>query len=180
MKDFLIIGNLNAVTYKEVFPLIKAGEVRLAHGFHAGNAFFCIPEGGQVNYAKDVYDPSTKLVKFRNCCWFTTLDNAKRHDPLTMTKHYNSADYPKYDNYDAIEVSRTKDIPRDYYGVMGVPISFMDKYCPEQFEIVKFRHGNDGKDLAINGKCPFLISGNTSLYVTAFRLPIIRKSFICA
>ena len=155
MKDFLIIGNLNAVTYKEVFPMIKNGQVRLGVGFHAGNAFFCIPEGEQVNFTKGVYYPRTRLVKFRNCCWFTTLDYPKCHEPLQLTKHYTPEAYPRYDNYDAIEVSRTENIPMDYYGVMGVPISFLGKCCPEQFEIVKFRHGNDGKDLAVNGKCPF-------------------------
>ena len=144
MKDFLIIGNLNAVTYKEVFPLIKAGQVRLG-----------------VNSVKVFIMPSGDAQKFGNICWHTTLHHDKSNPPIPLTKRYTPADYPKYDNYDAIEVSRTEDIPRDYYGVMGVPISFLDKWCTEQFEIVdaethpEFRGGRIYKRLIIRriGAC---------------------------
>ena len=89
------------------------------------------------------------------CCWFTNLEHNKRNEELILYKHYNPTEYPKYDNYNAIEVSKVAEIPMDYEGVMGVPISFLDKYCPNQFRIVKFRKGDDGKDLSVNGKCPY-------------------------
>lgn len=89
--------------------------------------------------------------------WFTNLDIKKRHEELILVKQYHGHEdeYPHYDNYDAINVDKTVDIPCDYDGVMGVPITFLDKYNPEQFEIIQFRKGNDGKDLCINGKCPY-------------------------
>ena len=138
-KKFLIIGPRNAITYKEVFPLLKDNHVWLGYGFSGGNAYFAIPVGTEDQYAKGVYNSETCLVKFRNCCWFTNLDHKKRHEPLDLRGVYykgNEDKYPKYDNYDAIEVSKTADIPCDYDGVMGVPITFLDKYCPEQFEII--------------------------------------------
>ena len=144
-KQFVIIGNMNAITYKEVFPLIKNDMMWLGNGFHAGNAYFSTPTIKE--YADGVYNSETGLVKFRNCCWFTNLDHGRRHQPLPlMTMHDNikyskhkelkGKEYQKYDNYDAIEVPFTDAIPSDYHGVMGVPISFLDKYCPEQFEIL--------------------------------------------
>ncbi|SMN10979.1 Modification methylase EcoRI [uncultured Candidatus Thioglobus sp.] len=140
-KQFLMIGNMNAVTYKEVFPFIKNNRLWLGNGFNSGNAYFQTPVAKE--YAGGVYNPETGLVKFRNCIWFTNIEHGRRHELLTLMtmadnlKFNNKIDsYPKYDNYDAIEVSYTKAIPSDYKGVMGVPISFMDKYCPEQFEIL--------------------------------------------
>lgn len=154
-KQFLIIGHQNAITYKEIFPLLKENKIWLGNGFSRGNAYFRIPETASRDYAKGVYDEETKLVKFRNCCWFTNLDHSKRHEVIETGQTYSPEKYPKYDNYNAIEVSKLKDIPMDYDGVMGVPITFLDKYNPEQFEIIKFRKGNDEKDLSINGKCPY-------------------------
>lgn len=153
-KRFLIIGPQNAITYKEIFPLIKDNKIWLGYGFNAGNAYFKVPDNKQT-YAAGVYDEEKKLVKFRNCHWYTNLEIPKRHDELDLFCRYSPEDYPKYDNYDAIEVSKVIDIPCDYDGVMGVPITFLDKYNPEQFEIVKFRKGNDEKDLSIKGKCPY-------------------------
>ena len=153
-KRFLIIGPQNAITYKEIFPLIKDNKIWLGYGFNAGNAYFKVPDNKQT-YAAGVYDEEKKLVKFRNCHWYTNLEIPKRHDELDLFCRYSPEGYPKYDNYDAIEVSKTANIPYDYDGVMGVPITFLDKYNPEQFEIVKFRKGNDEKDLCINGKCPY-------------------------
>lgn len=142
-KKFLIIGNQNAITYKEIFPLIKENKIWLGIGFSGGNAFFRIPrEEDALHYAAGVYNPETGLVKFRNCCWFTNLDHKKRHEPLDLYKKYSPEEYPTYDNYDAIEVSKTVDIPMDYDGVMGVPITFLDKYCPEQFSIIWQACGN--------------------------------------
>ena len=143
-KQFLIIGSMNAITYKEVFPLIKENKMWLGNGFNQGNAFFSIPF--VKKYAEGVYDSNTGLVKFRNCCWFTNLDHGRRHQELPLMSmednlRYNrkmkdKKSYDRYDNYDAIEVSATNAIPSDYDGVMGVPVSFLDKYSPEQFEIL--------------------------------------------
>ena len=144
-KKFLIIGNVNALTDKEIFKLIKANKIWLGYGFNAGNAYFGIPDFQKV-YAKGVFDSSTKLVKFRNCHWFTNLDIPKRHEDLVLYKQYTPEEYPKYDNYDAINVDKTSDIPQDFNGVIGVPITFLDKYNPEQFEIVA---------LGIVGSCDF-------------------------
>ena len=154
-KKFIIIGNQNAITYKEIFKLIKENKLWLGYGFNAGNAYFKTPN--YKDYASGVYSEETGLVKFRNVIWFTNLETKKRHEDLTLFKTYygNENEYPKYDNFDAINVDRTKDIPIDYNGVIGVPISFLDKYNPEQFEIIRFRKGNDDKDLRINGKCPY-------------------------
>ena len=209
-KQFLIIGNMNAITYKEVFPLIKNNKMWLGNGFHYGNAYFKIMEVDPKNYADGVYDKQTGLVKFRNVCWFTNIDHGRRHQPLSLMtmadnikfskhKEIRGIGYQKYDNYDAIEGPFTDEIPSDYRerkgivitekvaenapdyltniiepsqlfssaplrsatepqpnrnrtanaqhstglspstrcnGIMGVPISFLDKYCPEQFEIL--------------------------------------------
>lgn len=145
-KSFIVIGNYNAITYKEIFPLIKNNKLWLGNGFSGGNAYFNIIPTGRT-FANGVYDESTQLVKFRNCCWYTNLDIKKRHEELILYKRYSPEEYPKYDNYDAINVNKTKEIPMDYDGIMGVPITFMDKYNPKQFEIIKFRKGNDERDL---------------------------------
>lgn len=144
-KKFVIIGNMNALTYREVFPLIKDNKIWLGNGFHNGNAYF--RPVGEREYASGVKDDSTGLVKFRNCCWFTNLDHGRRHQPLSLmtmeenimySKHKDirGRGYVHYDNYDAIEVPYTDAIPSDYDGAMGVPITFLDKYCPDQFEIL--------------------------------------------
>ena len=147
-KQFLIIGNLNAITYKEVFPLIMQNRLWLGNGFNAGNAFFGLPPNADsADYAKGVFDAETGLVKFRNCCWLTNLEHGRRHQPLQLMterenikfskhKEVRGVGYRRYDNYDAIEVPFSDAIPADYDGVMGVPISFLDKYCPEQFELL--------------------------------------------
>ena len=139
-KKFLAIGNMNSITYKGVFPLIKDNKVWLGYGFNNGNAYFIIPKTANTNYASGVYNSETNMVKFGNACWFTNLDHEKRHDRLlkdnTCTYKGNETLYPKYDNYDAIEVSKLKYIPGDYMGVMGVPITFLNKYNPDEFEIV--------------------------------------------
>lgn len=143
-KKFLIIGPWNAVTYKEIFPLIKANRLWLGFGFNAGNAYFSIPPGSN-EFSSNVYDEKTGLVKFRNVTWFTNLEHKKRHEELILYKRYTPEDYPTYDNYDAIEVGTTVEIPMDYSGVMGVPITFLDKYNPSQFEIIwTTDRGGDG------------------------------------
>ncbi len=157
-KKFLIIGNQNAITYKELFPLIKDNKMWL--GFHSGHTLFAVPDYYEIPDFYDkgdkqklrsngyIVDENGKLWRnIGNICWFTNLDHNKRHEPLDLYKHYTPEEYPKYDNYDAINVDKVSDIPCDYVGVMGVPITFLDKYCPEQFEIVEFRKGKDGRDL---------------------------------
>ena len=153
-KKFLIIGPQNAITYKEIFPLIKDNKIWLGYGFNVGNAYFHVPNA-EKEYAVGVYDEKTQLVKFRNCHWFTNLEIPKRHEELDLVCRYSMGTYPVYDNYNAIEVSKVADIPCDYDGAMGVPITFLDKYNPDQFEIIKFRKGDDEKDLCVNGKCPY-------------------------
>ena len=148
-KKFLIIGNMNAITYKEIFPLIKNNQLWAGcKGFSGGMDF---------NVDDSTYDASkekqaSKIVNGRivknimGCIWFTNLDHDKRHQPIDLYKKYNAEEYPKYDNYDAIEVSKVCEIPMDYDGVMGVPISFLDKYCPTQFEII------DGRSVGLTDK----------------------------
>ena len=137
-KKFIIVGNRNAITYKEIFPYIKNNELWMGNGFQSGNAYFSItPQfAKEQNYANGVYNADNGLVKFRNCVWFTNINHTKRNTPLDLYKKYSADEYPKYDNYDAIEVSKVSEIPTDYEGVMAVPITFFDKYCPTQFEIV--------------------------------------------
>jgi len=150
-KKFVIIGAYNAITYKEIFPLIKENKMWLGYGFRSGNAYFKTPY--YKEFAKGVYNEETGLVKFRNVTWYTNLDIAKRHEDLILYKTYTPEEYPKYDNYDAINVNKTKEIPMDYPGAMGVPITFLDKYNPEQFEILgcSYSYGRPkGWDTSIN------------------------------
>ena len=167
-KKFVIIGNQNAITYKEVFPLLKENRIWLGEPFPNGNAYFDLPEGADGSgYSKSVYDPESNTVHFRNCRWFTNLDHDRRHQSLMLDtmehnlkfnkklrnkleKDFGEVAYSKYDNYDAIEVPFTECIPSDYDGVMGVPVTFLDTFNPEQFEIV----GRDG-DLDLSMTYPF-------------------------
>ncbi|MFN3707404.1 adenine-specific methyltransferase EcoRI family protein [Microcella sp.] len=144
-KKFILIGPTGAITYKELFPLFKEDKIWLGNGFQAGNAFFATQRTPD-DYAKGVYNAATGLVKFRNVSWFTNLDLAKRHEELVLYKSYDPQSYLTYDNYDAIEVSRIKDIPVDWDGAMGVPITFMEHYNPDQFEILGItdRDNNSG------------------------------------
>ena len=133
-KKFLIVGPKNAITYKEIFPLIKDNKMWLGYQFSGGNAFFRVVN--PTDYVKGVFDENTGLVKFRNCGWFTNIHINRLEEQIDLYRRYSPLDYPKYDNYDAIEVSKVANIPMDYDGVMGVPITFLDRYCPKQFEIV--------------------------------------------
>ncbi len=172
-KRFLIIGNMNAITYKEIFPLIKDNKLWLGNKTSSQQMFLEAPR----QYTEKVMASKPQgmwwrmvdgkpLIGIHTALWFTNLDHGRRHQPLslmTMTdnlkfnkKMKGKTAYEHYDNYGAIEVPFTDAIPSDYEGVMGVPISFLDKYSPEQFEIVKFRHGNDEKDLRLkDGTCPY-------------------------
>lgn len=135
-KKFLIIGQTNAITFKEIFPLIKANKLWLGYGFKGGDSYFRIPKDRVGEYDESFCDREKCIVHFRNCSWITNMDHGKRHEKLVLTEKYDSAKYPKYDNYDAINVDKVNNIPKDYWGVMGVPITFLDKYNPKQFEIL--------------------------------------------
>ena len=144
-KKFLIIGGQNAITYKEIFRLIKENRVWLGYGFRNGDAYFKVADVEPYK-RKTYFDPATGLVKFRNVGWFTNLDHAKRHEELILYKRYSPEEYPAYDNYDAINVDRVAEIPMDWDGAMGVPVTFLDKHNPEQFEVLGItdRDNNSG------------------------------------
>ena len=147
-KKFLIIGNMNAITFKEIFPLIKDNRLWEGVSLSGTKCQFDIPEEYD---GKNVFidEFGKRKAKINNAIWFTNIEHKLRNTPLDLYKKYagHENEYPKYDNYDAINVDKTSDIPMDYDGVMGVPITFLYKYCPNQFEIVAFRKGEDGKDL---------------------------------
>lgn len=154
-KLFLGIGPKNAITYSNVFPRIQNNQMWL--GCNDVTAFV---------------DPEGQTHKFGNIGWFTNLEHAKRHEPLMLTKSYVAGNYHAYANYDAINVDSVADIPTDYDGIMGVPLSFLDKYNPDSFRIVKFRKGDDGKDL--------YYKDGTAVIQPYFRILIQRKSSDCS
>lgn len=157
-KDFLVISNINAITYKEIFALIQENKAWLGVGFGRGISGFIVPEDYDLYGTETkVLENGDRIVSPNNCMWLTSLDNDKRHQPINLVKTYkgNEEHYPNYDNYDGINVNKTQDIPADYMGAMGVPITFLNKFDPDQFEIIKFRKGDDEKDLRINGKAPY-------------------------
>ena len=165
-KKFLIIGNGNAITYKEIFPLIKENKIWLGVSLNMTKCHFIVPqsyEGSNV-----FYENGNKMAKVNNAIWFTNLDHTKRHTELDLYKKYNVEEYPKYDNYDAIEVSKVAEIPMDYDGVIGVPITFLYKYCPTQFEIVgcSYQYGDCGKH--IDGKGWGVSVNNKDIYKRIF------------
>ena len=134
-KKFIIIGNQNALTYKEIFPLLKDNKMWL--GYHCGDMEFIVPSYYEPRATRYREGPDgTKYRSLGNICWFTNLDITKRHENIILYKKYNAQDYPKYDNFNAINVNKVADIPVDYNGFMGVPITFLDKYNPDQFTIV--------------------------------------------
>ena len=151
-RQFIIIGNTNALTYKETFKMFQEDKIRTGYtNFNVG-MFFQVPD----TYEKFHHvENGRKVARVSTSCWFTNLPVSKHNEDLILYKHYTPEEYPTYDNYDAINVNTYTDIPCDYDGAIGVPITFLDKYNPNQFEIVKFRKGNDDKDLSINGKCPY-------------------------
>ena len=131
-KKFLIIGHQNAITYKEVFPLIKENRIWLGYGFKGGAAHFFSPYEDIATAG----DHREDMIRFSGVNWFTNMEIPKRNEELDLVCRYSPEEYPTYENYDAIEVSKTSDIPYDYSGAMGVPITFLEKYNPEQFEII--------------------------------------------
>ena len=146
-KLFLIIGNVNALSYKESFALIKAGKMWLGASIHSGDREFRVPDNYPLNAAGQRIDENgIKYIRVKGVRWFTNMDYPQRHEELVLYKSYTPEIYPNYENYDAINIDVTTDIPKDYEGIMGVPITFMDKYSPDQFEIVA---------LGIVGSCEF-------------------------
>lgn len=143
-KKFLIIGNLNAITYKECFKFIKDNKMWLGITMDGRNKWFRVPDSYPINenVANSKIENGKKYLFVKGCVWFTNLDTTKRHEELTLYKKYTQEEYPKYDNYDAIEVSRVSEIPMNYDGLMGVPVTFLNKFNPEQFEIL----GSDAYD----------------------------------
>ena len=136
-KNFLIIGNINAVSYKEIFQLIKENKLWLGPSIRSGDREFSVPEYYPLEAASCRVDSDgKKFIRIKGVRWFTNLDHKTRHEDMVLYKKYSADEYPKYDNYDAINVDKTVDIPADYAGVMGVPITFLDKYNPDQFEII--------------------------------------------
>jgi len=142
-KKFLIIGNVNAITYKEIFPLIKENRLWLGPSITSGDRKFNVPDDYPMDAAGcGVDEDGRKFIRVKGVRWFTNLDHKKRHEPLDLWKEYTPEEYPNYDNYDAINIDKTSDIPCDWDGIMGVPITFLDKYAPEQFDIVGLIAGN--------------------------------------
>ena len=136
-KQFIIIGNQNAITYKEIFPLIRDNKIWLGASIHSGDREFRVPDYYPLNAAGSRIDEKgVKYIRVKGVRWWTNIDYPMRHENLILYKKYSPEKYPTYDNYDAINVDVTKDIPCDYDGVMGVPITFLDKYNPDQFEII--------------------------------------------
>lgn len=142
-KKFIIIGNINAVTYKEIFPLIQRDQVWLGPSIHSGDREFEIPSSYPLEAAGSrTDDEGRRYIRVKGVRWFTNLDFPQRHEELTLYKRYSPEEYPRYDNYDAINVDKVADIPCDYDGVMGVPITYLDKHNPDQFEILGITESN--------------------------------------
>ena len=149
-KKFLIIGNVNAISYKESFRLIKGGKMWLGASIHSGDREFQVPDSYPLNAAGcRVDEQGRKFIRVKGVRWFTNLDYKERHEDLILYKQYTSEEYPYYENYNAINVDKTSDIPCDYDGAMGVPITFLDKYNPDQFEIIGLGISNSGLECGV-------------------------------
>lgn len=151
-KKFIVVGNMNALKYKEMFPLLKDGLIWLGNKPLSGGMDMIVPDR--------IFDPAKvkkysinsygeKIVNIMGVCWFTNLDIKKRHEEMILVKKYKPESYPAYENFDAIDVARVSDIPYDYSGLMGVPITVMDKFNPEQFELVGTSTGDLGKEIGV-------------------------------
>ena len=151
-KQFIIIGNTNALKYKLTFKMFQEDKIRTGYtNFNVG-MYFQVPDSWEKFHH---VENGKKMARVSTSCWFTNLPVSKHNEELILIKHYTPEEYPKYDNYDAINVNTYTDIPCDYTGIMGVPVTFLDKFNPAQFEIIKFRKGDDDKDLTVNGKSPY-------------------------
>ena len=136
-KQYIILGNINAITYKKIFPLIKDNKLHIGYSIHSGDREFIIPDNYSLNAATcGINKDNNKYIRVTGIRWFTNLNVTNNFQPLKLTKTYNEVDYSKYDNFNAINVDKTTDIPIDYDGLIGVPITFIDKWNPDEFEIV--------------------------------------------
>lgn len=145
-KHFIIIGNVNAITYKEFFPLLKENKVWIGASIHSGDRKFYVPDDYTLNAAGcGIDEDGRRFIRVKGVRWYTNLDLKQRHEEMILVKRYDPKTYPHFDNYDAINVDKTADIPCDYDGIMGVPITFLDRYSPDQFEIV----GYTAKDMGV-------------------------------
>ncbi len=151
-KKFIILGNLNAITYKNFFPLLKENKVWMGASIHSGDREFRVPNDYPLKASGfRIDEQGKKYIRVKGVRWWTNLDYPQRHEDLILYETYSPEKYPKYDNYDAINVDRVAQIPQDYDGIMGVPITFMDKYNPEQFEIIGQGQGNLYRELTPDG-----------------------------
>ena len=142
-KQFLIIGNVNSMICKEIFPLVKDNKLWMGYSIHSGDREFRVPDDYPLEAASYRTDEKgKKYIRVKGVRWYTNLDYTERHTDIDLWKKYTTEEYPRYENYNAINVDKTADIPEDYYGIMGVPITFLDKYNPDQFEIVWQASGN--------------------------------------
>ncbi len=142
-KDFIVLGNMNATTTKEIFPLFRDNKVWYGESIRSGDRKFFVPDSYPLNATGcGIDDNGRRFIRVKGVRWFTNLKSERSHTSLELTRQYNKEDYPFYENYDAIEVGRTQNIPVDYDGVIGVPITFLDKYNPAQFEIIMLANGN--------------------------------------
>lgn len=149
-KKFVIIGNLNALTYRDIFKLVKENKLWFGHSIHSGDREFRVPEDYPLKAASSrIDDEGNKYIRVKGVRWYTNLDFNERHEDLILYKKYNEEEYPKYENFDAINVDVTKDIPSDYTGAIGVPITFIDKYNPDQFEIIGLGISNSGIEIGV-------------------------------
>lgn len=196
-KQFIIIGNQNAITLKEVFPLLRDNKIWLGYSIHSGDRAFNVPDDYPLMAAGcGIDEDGRKFIRVKGVRWFTNIDHGLRHEtiPLDTMAHnlkfnkklrkkfeteFGKIEYPHYDNYDAIEVPITECIPSDYDGVMGVPITFLDKYCPEQFDIVGYGSGSFGIEIGVGpykeeylGKMGGTIPIKGNLYLVANGMPI--------
>lgn len=142
-KDFIILGNMNAVTYREVFPLFRDDKVWYGESIRSGDRKFYVPDSYPLYAAGcGIDDVGRRFIRVKGVRWLTNLGSGRRREPIPLTCSYIPEEYPRYENYDAIEVGRTQNIPVDYDGIMGVPITFLDKHSPDQFEIIMLANGN--------------------------------------
>jgi len=135
-KKFIVIGNQNAITYKEIFPLIKDNNLWLGVSMNGSNRYFQVPDDYPLTEKTGKIVEGKKFAFVKSVVWFTNLDTPKRREKIDLYKKYNPEEYPTYDNYNAINIDKVSEIPEDYYGEMGVPVTFLHKYNPEQFEII--------------------------------------------
>lgn len=183
-KKFIIIGNINAISYRQIFPLIMSNKMWLGASIHSGDREFRVPDSYPLRAAGfRVDEQGNKYIRVKGVRWFTNLDYVQRHEEMILFKEYTPDEYPKYVNYDAIEVGKTAEIPCDYYENMGVPITFLDKYNPDQFEIVgnsQFLVREVSEDVRAHGDYPqigrfYLDRGNGTYKKMYERLVIRRK-----